>query len=236
MNFFVTFERNSNGFAMRTRMALPTGSGGSPVDELLARPIVFQISSDGTIVSVANEQAYWDLIDQGMNRFLPIQMKDDPKGQAMVRKIFDDMRKLPTEQRLALLAKNFQPILDMAGVELSIGETIEADDEGVLPLPSLGNITLQRQIRLTLQSADQSTATLTYVTSYDPEAMKATIEKMMELVPPEKRKPVTPMNVRHDATYVVSLKTGLTETYEEVIQLGESPDDKRVTKLVRLPN
>lgn len=237
MDLFVSFDRKSNGFEMRTRLAQTGNLTGSPVDKLLSRPIVFRLSLDGTITGVVDEEAYWKLMDEAIDRFMPADMKKDPQGRALFRRLILDMRNLPDDQRLALLSKNYQPLLEMTGAELAVGEMVEGADETSLPFPSLGNVPLQRQIRLTLESADQDTATFKYVTAIDPEDMKAAIEKLMHLAPPEKREPVPPMKFRQEAVYVVSVKTGLTQSYEEVIEAdGEGDTGKRVTKLVRISN
>ncbi len=237
MDLFVSFDRKSDGFEMRTRLAQTGNLTGSPVDELLSRPIVFRLSPDGTITGVVDEEAYWKLMDEAIDRFMPADMKKDPQGRALFRRLITDMRNLPDEQRLALLSKNYQPLLEMTGADLSVGETVEGADETSLPFPSLGNVPLQRQIRLTLESADQDTATFKYVTAIDPEDMKAAIEKLMQLAPPEKREPVPPMKFRQEAVYVVSVKTGLTQSYEEVIEAdGEGDTGTGVTKLVRISN
>lgn len=238
IDFYLSFERTNDGYTMHTRMAPVAGMTGAPMDDLLSQPIAFRLTTEGEIVGIVDEPGYWAVVDQAIERFLPAEMKADPKGIQLIRTMIQDMRNLPDDQRMALIAKNYQPILDMPGVQLAPGEKIEAEEEANLPFPSLvGGMTLPRKITVTLNGVTKGFATFTYRTFFEPAVMKAALEKLMQLAPPDKRKPVPLANVTQIANYKVSLQTGLTEKYEEVVASDDGNNNaRRETSIVLIAN
>ena len=226
------FDRSGDGYRMLMRIEvpdLPPEARAHPGIRFMLQPVTFRLDADGTLLSIDGEDAYWDGIERLAQEYA--RQDSGAEGAAMMRTILQSMRALPAEDRLQLAAKNVAPLLEFSASDMSMGETREIETETMAPI---GGVPLRRTTRITLESADADSAGFVLASQPDPESLKAVLEAMFKLAPPDKRHeiPAGALDVEDTMTFRVSRTTGLTTSMRHVARAGAAGDPESAEKTV----
>jgi hypothetical protein len=234
IDVFVRFQARPEGYAMHTRIGAPPASPTGfqqPLASALTAPIIFQVDAEGTIVGIEDEAGYWKIVEAAYDELIRSE-KVPTEVQKRLKTLAAGMRELPQGERLALMAKNYAPILEFSGSEMRVGETASVENEAAIPIPLGKNTPIKRDISVTLDAANETVATFVVVTQPDPTAFKEAMQALVKLAPKDKQREVPTFKIDQRATYAVSRTTGLTQKFTESISVGaDAESGSRVTIL-----
>jgi hypothetical protein len=209
----IRFRRDGGAFVLTMSSDVPPGIPRShPLHAALSTPFDFRVSTEGEITELIDEAAYWRLMDRAMADIVRgLGGENEPGGRA-AQTAFEQMRRLPAPDRLALLARNILPVVEFSGTEMRIGEPVETrltGDSILGPVEQHMTITLEgvadgvarfeTRMRLPADQMDRLVRELERRFGAPARSMDAAAN----MLPPE----------RHDS-YQVSLASGVTERYE----------------------
>lgn len=220
----VRFERAGDGYRMWTKTELPGVPAAflaqAPI-KVLIRPVEFNVSADGRITGIVDEAGYWRSVDSIIGSYAAAA---EPKAgdRQLFLDIYKSMRRLPDEERIALVSRNVAPLLAFCGVEGEVGASWTGGrDEVGLPFPDLPKVV--REQRVTLQSATPETAYLRVMSSFDPDSFKRAMEAMLASFPAKEGRPAPPQvfpDIVQTIEVSVSRATGLATAYTEDNRAG----------------
>ena len=245
------FEKAGEGYRVKV---VPVDSGIRKTDaqseavykklaELSRLPYVLTLSEDAEIVAVENEQLYWKTISDAIEAAAAETKPGDKPMDAETRKAlaaFVKMfKEMPAENRLGLLTKGVQPLVEFGNTELTKGETISAELEGSSPFGG----TIKREVHFTLQQVKDGIASISVVSSIPGKELEKVVRGLMDRFPPaasaaDRSKRESELSrmakIVHEtsASYQVSLEDGLPLSYlsTETVQFeGDKGVERRVT-------
>lgn len=223
----IRFERvPAGGYRMHrsvSALGLPPEAKESEIIRIMETPIIFRVDANGEIVGVEDEAKYWDVVERVFSSLVRENPGAGPDQRDLMSTMYKQMRALPQEQRIDLLAKDVQPLLEFVGITVEPGETAVLQDEFSIPLAALAEHKIPRVIEITVSNVSEKSIDLRVLGKPDPNALAKAVEALAALGPklaPE----ISSIDLVQDATYVVSRTTGLTLRYKETIQTSDGPD------------
>jgi len=214
-----------------TALGLPPAARRTEAVRVMEAPITFRVTADGVISGLENEAAYWASLERISRQIIAADPKAGPDDQRLMSTVQQQMRDAPPEQRLALLAKNVQPLLEFSSTEFEIGKRMESQAEVILPFAALADRKIPRLTQVVAESADTATVTFAGMMRLDPAALARAMEALAALGPKGPQS-IPELQIDQRMSYVVSRQTGLTLRYTETIESGSGADHlKRVTTL-----
>lgn len=212
------FERVGAGYRMTVTirvLGLSPEQRAHPSIRVLEQPVAYRVAADGQILGMDREDEYWRGVLQ-----LVKAMENDPQAtpgsRGLMAKMIRHMRSLPDAERMALAAGNIAPVLEMAGIQMGVGERVELrGEQSRLAIPTPAMAKMRRDVAVTLDRADSESAGFTLVGRYDDEATRAVMADLASLAPPDKRPDpaALPVQIADRTVQRVSRATGLSTFY-----------------------
>lgn len=235
------FERLGDGYRMVMKVTVPgltPAQKRHPLIVIMERPISFRLAADGELLSIENDAEYW----RGIARIFDEMASDPsrgPEAAELARSMLGQMLAMSERERAAMAAKNIYPVLEMAGVELSVGETrVIEGEESLIPFPD-GNIPLRSDLHVTMLSATAVVAEIEVAEKFDPAEIKTLVERIRALAPPDRRSEEDPsLDLGQRNRFTVSRITGLARRSERKLVGGASATGEKIATtetLIQLP-
>jgi len=206
--------------------------------ELMMRPYAFQVSEDGELGEMIDQDVYWNAMFDALAKtnYTTRDGKSlDPKHKPMLDKYVNSMRGMPAEARTALMAEGSQPLLTFAGTAIAIGSTVQNKVE--VPSPFGGRIA--RDVSIKLDRVDGKVAHFKMTDTIPRAELEAAVKAMFSKLDKDMAAKLAPKiaemaQFSSDTTseYAVSLSDGLLENYksiETIVAVSEGKPTRRVT-------
>jgi len=215
----VTFARDGSGYIMTVAYLLPAGmSATHPAMVVLMRPISLRLNDRGAIVGMVDEAGYWAALDTIVDGLARHEGGNDPSAARMMRELMASMRNLPDESRLALITRNFSPIIEYSGAEMRLDEVLEGSVESAGPF---GPVVQDVRTSLTGASASEARIEATYrLAPGQLESMIRTLQTRFRRAPDAReQQTLGELDIERRDSFRISLTSGLTEQHESVVTL-----------------
>lgn len=225
------FSRSGDDFRLSVTMSLPPslqGYASHPMIRQMLAPSVYRVTDQALIVALENEAEQWAFVDQVLNEMYA----NDATAANASRSMMRDMRALPAENRLAIVAANIYPLLNFAATELPIGEPVATSR----PIETIAGAVTQIET-VTVDRIDSGIVHASVTTGLSPSDARRVAEHMIERMEGHGvQRPQGPLDmedaeiaagsdlaIRH--AYEVSAATGLTRRYTRTVTTdpGGSP-------------
>ena len=220
----VGFRRAGTGYVMDATILpdnLPPEIAADPAFAALTLPMSFRVNADGEITGIDDEAQYWAAFEQ------LVQKTEKPADAASRRAAVEALRKLPDENRLAMLSANVAPLLALSASEFPLGEALEGEQEGMTPVGPV-----PQQVRVTLERVASGRAHVTSVTTTSAAAFEAAMRAFIDRAKGAPLGAGKFLSLELRDTYEVSMATGLVERQVSQTTAEMEVDGKR-SRMVR---
>ena len=214
------------------------------LEQLINFPFVLQLDANAEVVKLEDEDKYWAKIFQALRASLSDGAKpDEVKAIEATISLFQDM---PPEARLAKMTEAFQPIVQFANTELTVGEPLVSEVQTASPFGG----TIKQDVVITLQKVLKDVAYLTIRSTVSREeflkVLSAFADKAVKLNPKVDPKEFNNIMGAADqlkfetvSDYQVTAADGLLQSYQETRTVVIASGDKtgrqvRTTSLTRV--
>lgn len=243
-----TFSKDGDGYKLAVK-TVDTGNAELDPDrkalmdklaELSDAPFVLTISEDAVITGLENGDVYWGKIFDAIEAVSADRAADgkpmDETMRAGLKTFLDSLRNMPAANRLALMTRDVQPLVEFGNTEWDLGESVSAVVESESPFGG----TMTRTLHVTLRSVKDGVARLSV--RYElPRAefeklIAGMISKVSSLHSEAERAKVSAEIAKMDrfvhlteSNYEISLADGLPLRFDskEVVEYGSGTDSKR---------
>lgn len=184
MDYEFRFSRREGGFRMAVRLA-DGGSSAMPAayrDELrrmlitMTPPYVLLLNPRGLIEQLEDADAYWERMLQIIRTGIPGAESLGPAAMGMAA---DMMRDTSAEGRLNLLTRNYGPLNELSGMELTVGETLRGEE----PVEGMMGISVNQQTSMHVDRIENGHVFVTSRGSVPGEDMRRAVLEVIGRMP-----------------------------------------------------